>query len=159
MYESLVIGRSFMMYRVILFLVEHHFADLAYSQGEHWQHIRAEISTCTQGEHNPLHLMTKGENDFEWLVVAIKSKGGDCWHYDTGLALWHRCCPWWQLTQMTDHISSSQNNGKRDICRFLLTKSCIHTGSPIKMCVYVCTHFHVRQRTYMWENLFLVHGI
>ncbi len=49
MNESLVIGRSFMMYRVMFFLVEHLFGDLAY----------------TQGEHNPLPLMTKGENDFE----------------------------------------------------------------------------------------------
>jgi len=65
MYESLVIGRSFMMYRVKFFLVEHLFADLANTQGEHGQHSRAEISACTQGEHNPLPLMTKGENDFE----------------------------------------------------------------------------------------------
>jgi len=42
---------------------------------------------CSQGENNPLPLMTKGENDFEDLRVAIKSKGGYCWHYDSGLAL------------------------------------------------------------------------
>ena len=64
-YESLVLGGSLMMYRVMFFLVEHLFADLAYSQGEHGQHNKAEISACTQGEHNPLHLMTKGENEFE----------------------------------------------------------------------------------------------
>ena len=55
--------------------------DLAYSQGEHGQHSRVEISACTQGEHNRLSLMTKGENEFEDLGVAIKSKGGDCWNY------------------------------------------------------------------------------
>ena len=31
--------------------------------------------------------MSKGENDVEDLEVAIKSKGGDCWHYDSGMAL------------------------------------------------------------------------
>ena len=69
------------------------FADLAYSQGEHGQHSRTEISACTRGEHNPLPLMTKGENNLEDLGVTIKSKGGDCWHYGTGLELWRRCCP------------------------------------------------------------------
>ena len=70
-------------------LEEQLFADLAYSQGEHVQHKRAEISACTQGERNPLPLMTKGENDFEDLGVAMKSKGGDCWHFGTGVALWY----------------------------------------------------------------------
>ena len=65
MYESLVVGRSLMMDKVMYLLVEHLLADLAYSQGEHGQHSRAEISACTQGEHNPLPLMTKGENDLE----------------------------------------------------------------------------------------------
>lgn len=54
-----------MMYKVMFLLVEHLLADLAYSQGEHGHHSRAEISACTQGEHNPSHLMTKWENDFE----------------------------------------------------------------------------------------------
>ena len=34
MYESLVVGRSFIMYKVMYLLVEHLFADLAYSEGE-----------------------------------------------------------------------------------------------------------------------------
>ena len=34
---------------------------------------------------NPLPLMSKGESDL--VVVAIKSKGGDCWHYDTYVVL------------------------------------------------------------------------
>jgi len=29
--------------------------------------------------------MSKGESDL--VVVAIKSKGGDCWHYDTYVVL------------------------------------------------------------------------
>jgi len=44
MYESLVVGRSLMMYKVMYLLVEHLFANLAYSQGEHEQHNRAKIS-------------------------------------------------------------------------------------------------------------------
>ena len=47
---------------------------------------------CSQGEHHPLPLMSKGENDVEDLEVAIKSKGGDCWHYDSGLAPCYRYC-------------------------------------------------------------------
>ena len=35
----------------------------------------------------PLPLMSKGENEAEDYVVAIKSKGGDCWHYDSGVVL------------------------------------------------------------------------
>ena len=65
MYESLVVGRSFMMYKAMYLLIEHLLVDLAYSQGEHGQYSRAEIPACTQGEHNPLPLMSKGENDFE----------------------------------------------------------------------------------------------
>ncbi len=45
MYESLVIGRSFMMYKFISLLVEHLLADLAYSEGELGQHNRAENSS------------------------------------------------------------------------------------------------------------------
>jgi len=90
MYESLVIGRSSMMNRVMLFLVEHIFANLAYNQGEHGQHSRVEISACTQGEHNPFPFMTKCKSD---LGLPSSPKGGDCWNYDIGLALWHMYCP------------------------------------------------------------------
>ena len=37
----------------------------------------------------PLPLMSKRENEAEDYEVAIKSKGGDCWHYGS----WFRCCP------------------------------------------------------------------
>ena len=40
-----------------------------------------------QGEHNPLPLMSKEENELKIFEVAIKSKGGDCWHYDSGMSL------------------------------------------------------------------------
>ena len=52
-----------------------------------FHHSQAEISACTQGEHSPLPLMKKGENDSKDLGVAIKSKGGDCWHYETSIVL------------------------------------------------------------------------
>jgi len=74
------------------FLKKISFADLVYSQEEHDQLSKAKTLACSQGEHNPLPLISKGENDFEDLGVAIKSKGGDCWHYDSSLPLWHRCC-------------------------------------------------------------------
>lgn len=45
MYESLMVGRLFMMYKVMYLLVEHLLVDLAYSQGEHGQHSRADLST------------------------------------------------------------------------------------------------------------------
>ena len=31
--------------------------------------------------------MSKGENEAEVCEVAIKSKGGDCWHYVTNVVL------------------------------------------------------------------------
>jgi len=93
-----------------------------------------EVATC---------LLTNWAPAFPWT----------CWHYDTSLALWHRCCPWWKLTQMEDLSSGSQNGRKRDIRRFLLTKLCIHVGSSIRKCVCVCMHFHAWKSAYMWENL------
>ena len=35
----------------------------------------------------PLPLMSKGENEAEDYEVSIKSKGGDCWHYGSGVVL------------------------------------------------------------------------
>ena len=44
MYESLIMGRSLLIYGIMFFLVEHIFEDIAYSQGEleHEQHYIAE---------------------------------------------------------------------------------------------------------------------
>jgi len=45
---------------------------------------------CTQGEHNPLPLMTKGESDLglpsspKGEIVGIMTQ---IWHYDTGVVL------------------------------------------------------------------------
>jgi len=77
----------------LVLLEEQLFADLVYSQGEHGQHRRAEISACTQGEHNPLPLMTKGENDFEDLGLPSSPKGEivgimvQVWSYGTSVVL------------------------------------------------------------------------
>ena len=77
----------------MVLLEEYLFADLVYSQGEHGQHIRAEISAFTQGEHNTLPLMTKGENDFEDLGLPSSPKGEivgimvQVWSYGTGVVL------------------------------------------------------------------------
>ena len=64
---SLSLSWSFMVFGGLWFF----FADLV--------HI--------QGEHNPLPLMSKGENGVGNFEVSIKSKGGDCWHYDIGSVL------------------------------------------------------------------------
>jgi len=82
-----------------------------------------------------------------------------CWHYDTGLALWHRCCPWWQLTQIADHCLGSHNERKRDIRRCPLMKSCIHAGLPIKSRVCVRTKKHVRVGKLIFGPWYLVLGI
>ena len=77
-------------------------------------------------------LKTKGENDFDNLGVAIKSKGGYCWHYDT---CWRYGTGVAQvLSLMATHSgdrsqldlsSSSQNEGKD-----------IYAGSPRRRHVY-----------------------
>ena len=75
------------------FLKKISFADLAYSQGEHDQYNRAEFSACSQGEHNPLPLMTKGENDLRILGLPSSPKGEiagimiQVWCYGTGVVL------------------------------------------------------------------------
>ena len=35
----------------------------------------SEISACTQGEHDPLSLMSKGESDLVWLLLPSSPKG------------------------------------------------------------------------------------
>ena len=69
---------------ICLYLFHDHLWCLMIILLQTWSIIRG---ACSQGEHNPLPLMSKGENDVEDLEVVIKSKGGDCWHYDSGLAV------------------------------------------------------------------------
>ena len=45
-----------------------------------------------QGEHKHFPLMSKGENVAKVFEVSIKSKGGDCWHYGSGMIICSRCC-------------------------------------------------------------------
>ena len=83
-----ILSRSVMVYGRLWFLLNKiSFVDLVYSQGKHDQHSRAKMLAGSQGEHNPLPLISKGENEFKDIGIAIKSKGGDCWHYDFGMAL------------------------------------------------------------------------
>lgn len=76
----------------MVLLKEHLFADLAYSQGEHGQHSKTEISACTQGELNPFPLMTKGEI-LRILVLPSSPKGeivgimAQFWSYGTSVVL------------------------------------------------------------------------
>ena len=53
-----------------------------------------------------MSLMSKGENDFEDLGVAIKFKGGDCWHYGTGVVL-HGSSLWCQI--LVQHFRMKEN--------------------------------------------------
>ena len=53
-----------------------------------------------QGEHNPLPLMSKGENEAEDFEVAIKSKGGDCWHYGSDMIICFKCMLYLMATPM-----------------------------------------------------------
>lgn len=65
-----------------------------------------------------------------WEILAhVKFELENCWHYDTDLALWHRCYPWWQLSQMTDHSSGSQNEERK-----------VYIGFHWPICVYMQVH-------------------
>ena len=62
-----------------------------YSRGAWTTHFNiSENSTCTQGEHNPFPLMTKGESDLglpsspNGEIVGIMTQ---VWHYETGVVL------------------------------------------------------------------------
>jgi len=109
-----------------ILLVEHLFAYLAYSQGEHEQHTsveqifqhvlkgsmdilvhlgiykgraQSEISAGTQGEYGQQNVYQGREylgssfaldvkgGELLVMVVSVKSKGGDCWHYDACVVL------------------------------------------------------------------------
>jgi len=138
----MVIGRSCIVIQVSVLLQEHLFADLAYSQGEHGQHrkfqhiLRGSTTLCPWWQRGRMILD---------LGVAIKSKGGDCWHYGTGLELWHRCCPWWQPSLVTD-LSSGTQKVEKDI----------YAGSSRRRRVY--TRVILYKSAYMLVIILLVHG-
>ena len=73
--------------------------------------------------------MSKGENDVEDLEVAIKSKGGDCWHYDsgTGVVLDGNSLKWQNSVQALKTM---------EIKRFASEwfKMCGPAGSPSRKC-------------------------
>ena len=45
----------------------------------------------------------------DWWETYYEQK--DYWHFGTGVALWYRCCPSWQLTLVLDLSSGTQNEG------------------------------------------------
>ena len=140
----LVIGRSSMMYKSLFFLKNIFCRSCLQSRGAwttqfsksrmdrlvhfgiHKGGAHLEISASTQGDYGqqkvyqrreylgpPFALDVKGG---EWLgvVVAIKSKGGDCWHYDTSVVLDGNSLrsryKWWQLNQRTDISTAGQES-------------------------------------------------
>ena len=133
----MVIGRSCILLQEHLF-----FADLAYSQGEHGQHrkfqhiLRGSTTLCPWWQRGRMILD---------LGVAIKSKGGDCWHYGTGLELWHRCCPWWQPSLVTDLSSGTQK-----------VEKVIYACSSRQSRVY--TRVILYKSAYILVIILLVHG-
>ena len=39
------------------------------------------------------------------LISFVEILNAFCWHYDTGLALWYRYCPWWQHTRQSTQMT------------------------------------------------------
>ena len=130
---------------------------------------QSENSACTQEEYGQQNvyqgrkylglsfsLDVKGG---EWLgvVVAIKSKGGDCWHYDTDMNQ--------VLSLMATHSDDRSQFRltkwrKKGIRKFTIYQVVYTRRFTIYKGTYnVHTHFHKRKGTYMSENYVLVHGI
>ena len=145
MYESLVIGRSFMMYRV-MFFKNIFFTDLAHRQEEHEQHTSAvqRLGRYSGGALTDWYTLasTKGEiiqrlqqvlrrsmdsgmilqrKRSSWFTLCPWCQRGRmiwycCHQVQRGrlLALWDKCCPWWQTSLMTNHSTEGQQQGIDD---------------------------------------------
>ena len=161
----LVTGRSFIMYMSWFFLNQI-FCRSCLQSGGAWSAQQGRNFSMYSGGAQPFALDDKGGED---LGVAIKSKGGDCWHFGTGVALRYRCCPWWQLSLMTNLSPDYKNEENFHIRRFIKPKLRIHAGtlytksrirrnqdSYIQSRVY--TQFHEQKRAYMSRSFPLVRG-
>jgi len=80
--------------------------------------------------------MSKGENDIEDLEVAIKSKGGDCWNYDsgTGVVLDGNS---WQLIQIANSDQALKISKNKEVRRFSDQKVCTHRYADQEVCTYM----------------------
>jgi len=65
--------------------------------------------------------MSKGENDIEDLEVAIKSKGGDCWHYDSGIGVVLDGNSW-QLIQIANSDQALKISKNKEVRRCSVQK-------------------------------------
>jgi len=90
------------MYKSWFFLKNILFVDLVYSQGEHGQHRREEILACSQGEHNPLPLMKKGENTLKILGCHQVQRG-------RLLALWYRFGAMAKVLSLMETLASDRS--------------------------------------------------
>ena len=116
------------------------------------------VSTTLDGKGGaqPFALDDKGG---EWLWrswVAIKSKGGDCWHNGTGLELWHRCCPWWQLYLVIDLSSGLQNEEKVIYVgwsgqRLVYTEVGLYKGAYVYTRTFMQGKACICWKTYLWS--------
>jgi len=69
--------------------------------------------------------MSKGENDIEDFDVAIKSKGGDCWHYDSGRGVVLDGNSW-QLIQIANSYQALKISKNKEVRRCSVKKVCTH---------------------------------
>ena len=134
---SLPLTRSntlfFLRIRSIIFL-----QILPICQGELRQHVlRGSIALCPWCQRGGRPWVTLGCHQVQ------RGRFLALWHrFGTGLARWHKCFPWWQLTQMADLSSGSQNGRKWGTHRFLFTKSQTYASALIKRCIHIrkCTN-------------------
>jgi len=85
--------------------------------------------------------MTKGGKTLK-IMGCHQVQRGRFRHYGTGLELWHRCCPWWQLYLVTDLNSGFQNERK-----------VIYAGSARQIRVY--TQFGCFKGAYVYTRMFM----
>ena len=99
----------------------------------------------------PFALDVKGG---EWLgvVVAIKSKGGDCWHYDTGVVPDGNSFRWKIIVQ--------EVNNKELQMSLQRMKKERYTQVHWTQVVYTYTHTFIEGKVHIsWKTKFLVHDI
>ena len=91
--------------------------------------------------------MSKGENEAEDFEVAIKSKGGDCWHYVSSVVLdgnslrgWYRC----------SEVGTGDGNLIRGQISVQQDKKEIYAGLSKRIRVYTQVCFS--KSAYMWKT-------
>ena len=176
MYELLVIGRlyshswviescySFIKYICRLYMC----SGGAWTISVHLSMYKVELNQIIQ------HVLRGSMNNIgeriSWFALCPWcQRGRVSWYYffhqvQRGrlLALWYRCCPWWQLTQMKVHSAAGQqqritdqtpkNEEKEVYAGSLCIRRVYMRFNRTKVAYNVYTHFQRRKSTYMLEN-------